>query len=47
MFTDHIESAFTLADYSSYYDSLSSTSALVVNIYLAFACARHSTKCFT
>lgn len=32
MFTDHVESAFTLADYSSYYDSLSSTSALVANI---------------
>ena len=47
MFNDHVESAFTLANYSSYYDSLSSTSALIANIYLAFTFARHSTKCFT
>ena len=47
MFNDQVESTFTLANYSSYYDSLSPTSALIANIYLAFTCARHSTKCFT
>ena len=47
MFNDQVKSTFTLANYSSYYDSLSPTSALIANIYLAFTCARHSTKCFT
>lgn len=43
---DRVESTFTLANFSSYYYS-SSTSVLIANVYLTYIGARHCTKCST